>query len=324
MKKIILTLLFILTFNQINAQFGFGKIKDIERIKEVPLLVILKEKNEKVIKKIKKSKRGDLNKYYSSIENFNTAIREGFENSWVFSNEIKFLTPKEFKTYNSKSNKRKYAYLKPQIKKGDNGFSRLKNKGLITIQSYDIHLIGKNKPVYSYIYQSVFQSNADFKFISQQIQNYLIGREILKSGNKSRKEIIAEFKGNARKIKNKTLLLNKENLTEKLINEIKNIYKYDYKLTTKKEIDESILSNDDSIVYLKIVPIGQVTGASGPLKISKLMFIQYIIDAENGQVLALVKPSGIGLAGALGASLQGSKRKMKIKDMKKIIKAIKG
>lgn len=322
MKKPILILLIIFTFNHINAQFGFGKIEDIKRIKEVPLLVILQEKSEKTIKKINKSKKGDINQYYSDIKNFNTAIKEGFENPWVFSKEIKFITTQEFETYNSKSNKRKYAYFKLQIDQGDNGFSLLKSKGLITTYNYAIYLTGEKKPVYSYMYSSDLPNSADFKFISQQIQNYLVGRETLKSGNKSRKEMIAEFNKNASEIKNKTLLLDRENLTENLIDEIKNVYKYDYKLTTKKEIDESILSNNESIAYLKIVPIGQVTGSSGALKTSKLMFLQYIIDAKNGEILAFVKPSSFGLGGVLGSSLRGSKRKMKTEDLKKIIKAI--
>ncbi|WP_282161387.1 hypothetical protein [Ulvibacterium marinum] len=322
MKKSILILLFILTFNHINAQLGFGKIEDINRIKEVPLLVILQEKSEKTIKKITKSKKADINQYYSDIESFNTAIRDGFENSWVFSNKIKFITTKELETYNSKSNKRKYAYFQLLIDEGDDGFSLLESKGLITTYNYALYLTGQKKPVYSYMYSSNLPNSADFKFISQQIQNYLVGREKLKSGKKSRKEMVAEFNKNAHEIKNKTLLLNKEDLTENLIDEIKNIYKYDYKITTKDEIDKAILNNDESIAYLKVVPMGQATGSTGPIKVSKLLFLQYIMDAKNGQILTFIRPSSMGLGGTLGTALKDSKSKMKIKDLKKIIKAI--
>ncbi len=323
MKKTILTVLvFILTFNYVNAQFGFGKIEDVKRIKEVPLLAILQTKSEKVIKKISKSKNGDLEKYYSDIENYNISLKKGFENSWNFSNEVKFITSEELETYNSESNTGKYAYFKIQIEKGDNGFSLIKSKGLITTYNYAIYLTGEKKPVYSFMYSSSLPNAADFKFISQQIQNYLTVRELLKSGEKSKNELKSEFYENAHKIKDKTLLINKEDISDNLIEEIKNIYKYQYKLTSKEEIDEAILNNDKSKAYLKIVPQGQITGSSGPLKVSKLMFVQFIMNAEDGKVLAFVKPSSFGYGGPLGTALKGSKSEMKIKDLESIIKAI--
>ena len=68
--------------------------------------------------------------------------------------------------------------------------------------------------------------------------------------------------------------------------------------------------------------MGQATGSTGPIKVSKLLFLQYIMDAKNGQILTFIRPSSMGLGGTLGTALKDSKSKMKIKDLKKIIKAI--
>nr|WP_321231241.1 hypothetical protein [uncultured Psychroserpens sp.] len=307
MKKTFLFLSIILFFNQSQAQLGFGKIEDIKTIKEVPLLIILKTPNEENIKKLKRKGEAELNEYYDEIESYNKNIQEGFKDSWTFSNDIRFIGGDELKNYATKSNERKYAYIRTVLING-------------SIQ-YWISLVGKKKPVYSFLYQDL-PNSADFKYISQQIQNYLILRINLKTGKKSKKELKKELESKAQILKTKTLLLDKNDLTKKLISQIKKVYKYQFKLTTKEEIDDAILNNSD-VAYLKISPLYPATSTTKTqdfnVKEVKLIYIQYIIDASNGEILAFVQPSGLTIGKATN---KGSNEIMTIKKLKTIIKSI--
>lgn len=307
MKKTLLFLSVILFFNLSQAQFGYGKIEDITTIKEVPLLIVLKTPNEDEVKKLEGKDKKALNEYYEQIESYNKSIKEGFADSWAFSKEVKFIQDIEIKNYETKSNDRKYAIIK---------------KGMVNFAfQYSIYLIGKKKPIYSFFYQEE-PNSSDFKYISQQIQNYLKNRELLKTGNKSKKELKKEFENKAKILKTKTFLLDKNDLTKELIKQFKNIYKYSFKLTTKEEIDEAIMNNSD-VAYLKISTLYPATSKTKSpdlvTKEVKLIYSQYIMNASNGEIIALVQPSGITIG---KATSQNSYKIMSIKNLKTIIKAI--
>ncbi|HHC78513.1 MAG TPA: hypothetical protein ENK46_01430 [Flavobacteriia bacterium] len=302
--KIKFLLVFVLiTLNSVHAQFGYGKLEDVQKIKKIPLLVVLEDEND-------------------GAKEYNEALQTAFEKNWNFSKEVKVITKQEFKEYNSKAQNGNYAFFKKVIHKGDDGFSQIKLKGLITTHDFTIGIVGNKKPVYSIMYPTGIPNEADFKFMIQQIQYYLQSRVDLKTGKKSKKEMLNELASNAGKIKNKTLLLAKDDLTSKLLNEIDKIYSYKYKITTKEEIDSAILSNDANIAYIKVVPVGQMTGSNGPIKVSKLFHVQYVVDAKDGQVLTYVRPKAFGLGGAVGAAMYNSKKMLTKKDMTKIVKAI--
>lgn len=307
MKKTLLFLAILLFFNQSQAQFGYGKIEDITTIKEVPLLVVLKTPNEDDVKKLEGKDEQALKEYYEQIERYNNSIEKGFTNSWTFSKEVKFIQDVEIKDYATKSNNRKYAIIR---------------KGMINFAvQYSIYLIGKKKPVYSFYYQEE-PNSSDFKYISQQLQNYLKNREVLKTGNKSKKELKKEFANKAKVLKTKTLLLDKDDLTKELISQLKSIYNYPFKLTTKEEIDEAIMNSSD-VAYLKISPLYPATSNTNTpnqtIKEVKLIYSQYIIDASNGEILAMVQPSGMTIG---KATSKNSYKTMSIKNLKTIIKSI--
>ncbi len=303
MKNKILCLLFFLTLNLINAQLGYGKLEDIQKLKEVTLLVVLEDENDS--------------------EEYNEALKLSFEKNWSFSDKIKIITKKEFGELNSKTNKGKYAYFKKVIHKGDNGFSLIKSKGLITTHDFTLDIIGNKKHIHSMMYPTSIPNEADFKFIIQQIQFYLKSRLDLKTGKQSKKDILNDMAVNTKNVKSKTLLLDREDLAPKLIESINKIYPYTYEISSKEAIDKAILNNSANTVYIKVVPIGQLTGSSGPIKTSKLLYVQYVVSAEDGKVLTYVRPSSFGLGGAAGTALKNSKKILTKKDMVKIVKAIK-
>ena len=186
-----------------------------------------------------------------------------------------------------------------------------------------IGLTNKKKPVYSMMYTTLHPTEADLTFIIQQFQNYLISRVELKTGEKSKKEIKAELIENANLLKTKTLLFDEEFVDKNLKEDISSIYKYDYKLTTKEDIDQAILSRNKDIAYVRAFPLMQQSGGKNSVvKLSKLVYVQYVISALDGKILGYAAPSSVGLGGNLGALTRSSNHNTTKKDLEKIIKNI--
>ena len=323
MKRFLLIFLCILSANTINAQLGFGKPEDIKKVREVTLLVVLKTEDAKTVKKLAKKKDpSKLEEYKSDIVAYNTDLKAAISSTWTFSENVKYITDEELEEYDSKSNKGKYAIFRQLVDKGDNGTSLLKYDGVITTYAYGVLLAGKSKPVYAYMFSTLLPNEADFKFILQQIQNYLDGRAKAKETKMTRKDMMAELNERAVEVKGKTLLVDRTDLAEGLEEKFGSIYKHDHKLTDKAEIDQAILEKNADIAYVKIVPVGQITGVNGGVKASKMLHVQYVIDAADGRIMAFSAPGGLGLGGVAGTLMRDGKSVMKEKDLKKIVEAI--
>ena len=321
-KRTLFIIIFLATFYVSNAQFGYGKYEDVKKIKEVPLLVLLESKNKKTVKKLSKKNNGELAKYYKEIIEYNEAIKKSFMNSWNFSDQVLFIEEDSLEVYNTKENKGQYAYFTKEVQKGDTDSSLLRTNGIITTHSYAIFLTGTNKPVHTIMYTSHTLNEADSKFIAQQIQNYLKSRLLPNLEKKTRTKLMLEMNNNAQKVKDKMVLFDKDNLAPDIVYATNTYYTYQHKVTTKEEIDTAILNNDPHIIYLKILPVGRITGVCRPIKTAKLMHVQYLIDAENGEVMAFVSPSKIGLGGSLGTSMSSSKHQMTKKDLENMVNTI--
>lgn len=320
LNRLTFVLLLLCFSSQLQAQFGYGKIEDIETIKKSPLLVVTQSLIEKQEKKLAK-KPDELKQCQENMALFNANLKLGIEKNWNYSKEIIFITEKELETYN-KNSKGKYAYMRNDIIAGKDGSSIMTNKNLISTSNYAIYITGENSPVYSMMYFSGVPNEADFKFIVNQIQAYFKGRIDKKASNKSNKQIKEEIASNSKRIKDKTLLLESDDLSDDVKKEIAKIYKFPYKITTKNEIDQAILSNDKTVAYLRIVPVGQVSGNSGAVSVSKLLFVQYFYDSETNDILGMILPSAFGLGGVAGTLTKDSKGKLNLKDFKALIKDI--
>lgn len=160
-------------------------------------------------------------------------------------------------------------------------------------------------------------NNANTTFIVQQIQHFLNGRINLKSGKKSRKELKKKLKTRAPKLKTKTLLLDEQLITSKLKKKIKTIYPYEYKIVTKEIIDKAIIEKIENITHIRPISAIQITNASGSVKVSKKLYLQYVINSLNSKVLTYLAPRiSIGMSG------DGNGQNSPI-DIKKIVKSIK-
>jgi hypothetical protein len=323
LKNVFILILFI-SASTVNAQLGMGKLEDIQKLKEVPLLVVLESPNEKVVKKLTKKDPEGLKKYYADIESNNNVLKTTMPNNWGASKEIRFIEREEFEKFNDKKNKGKYSFFKPVVY--DRSRSKMSTAGLMVTYSYAVYISGDKSPVYSMMYGSensdVTVNEADLKFICQQMQNYFTYREQLKGKKKSKKELVDEMYKNAEILSQKTVLLDKNDLKKEVIEEIDNIYKFKYKMATKAEIDQAILNEDENYAYLKIMPVGQITSSGGAFKASKLLHAQYFMNAKDGKVLTMITPTPIAMPGLLGTAMKSSNNKVSKKDLDKVVSRI--
>jgi hypothetical protein len=211
MKKVFLLLVIsIFYISSSHAQFSFGKLDDILKIKERTLLVVLKSENPQTLEKLINDPE-KLNDYKTSISLYNKSLRDAFQSEWKLSREIKYITWKQLvEIEKNDSQNDKFAYFKNFTRQA----SHFSFKGSIPENTFEIGLTDKRVAVYSILYASKNRVNdADTIFIVQQIQNFLNGRIELKSGIKSRKELKKEFSARANKLKNKILLLDQNLIT---------------------------------------------------------------------------------------------------------------
>jgi len=257
-QKIIIVL-FLLTFKITNAQFGFNlkkKAEEVKKIENTTLLVVLKDIDDKTIKReLKKKDRDSLSKH---VENFNATLKKSFEDDWTFTKEIKFINKSELKAFLKGKNKNKYSYF-ISTKKG----KTVKNLAKDNIIHYEIFLASKKVPIFSYIYDEFPMTNADFRFIIQQAQQIFEGvikyTALDKVNRKMRKEGIAKHEEITNQLfKSKILLLNSDDLSKKTIEKLKDIYPYKFRITDKSEIDKVIMEKNTDYLYLKVIYLAQL------------------------------------------------------------------
>lgn len=250
-NKITILLLFLFIYNISNAQFGMNfkkKAEEANIIKNTTLLVVLMDVNDRLLKReFKKNKSDEIVAY---VNNYNKILKESFKNDWTFTKDVKFIKKSELKGY--QNNKYKYSYF-IDTKKG------------VTIREnlmYEIFLVGKKSPTFSFIYNEFPMTNADFGFLIQQAQltfnNYIKYALNGKISKKIRKEEKLKFKENRKVIKSKILLLNSNELSKKVIKKMKDIYPYKFEIVTKSKIDKVIIEKNSEYLYLRVVQLSLI------------------------------------------------------------------
>ncbi|WP_157514743.1 hypothetical protein [Mangrovimonas sp. TPBH4] len=308
-KKIFLFLFTICTLLQANAQFGFGKLEDIKEVQNKTLLVVLDEVDDNLKKKAQK-KPEKYNEIIEIIEVYNKALKAAFTANWSYSQNIRFVTEKEFQQIlNDKNQKNQYAYFRNKLEGHFKGQVRMQAGNY----SFELRLPNKNKSVYEMIYTSQHPNEADLTLIIQQFQNYLNSRVKRKEQNYSRKNFQNEIAENSKLLKEKTLLLDEASVSSKLKKEISKVYKYNYKFTSKEEIDEAIISKNPNFAYVRAMPLYQQMNDNQQWDQNKFIFIQYAINAEDGKILGYSTPSSVSFG-----SITPSNHDTTPKDLKEI------
>lgn len=302
MKKITLFIIFAFTFNFVNAQFSLTSNKEANKIKNSKLFVVLEEEDPKTISKLKKKKKTkELKHYKAQIEGRNKALKNAVENYWIFSEDIEYVNASKVKQL-VKEDKSKNVYLqygkfieyekistnsgldgKPAGWNRDAGGTMTYNKSTkYTELANEITSIeiGDPKAMIKVYLPNVYPSEADVAYgmqVMQFILNYLIA-----STDHKIPKLEKHIKSNAPELKNLTLLIDKNELHDKLTEkEIKEVYPYAFKLVDGETIDKAILDKDPKYAVVQIV---DVPGGKGDVS------THYIMGTGTGELYGFVSP----------------------------------
>lgn len=314
MKHLVLFALLVLNAGFVQAQMGFGKPEDVAEIKKRPLLVMLEEEDPKKVSKLSK-KPDELAVYQNEIKRVNDALKEAVK-YWTFHSHVEFKTRSEIKALQESRNKSfgVLSFTRYRVEDWHTNFATSPgsarqrvffdgNKGsLTTFESYwlsqryvtakrdiaSVYIdliegVENGRPVYLQNLPNLFPTLGDLVFGVQMVQSYLEGR----LSGKNRSEGMEDLKERAGVLKQKTLLIDKDDVKGNLTSDdISENYQYKYQLTDYSTIEKAILDKDKNFAYVQIVPM---MGTSG--------FVHYVVDAEKAVVIGYSAPFPIGLKG---------------------------
>lgn len=273
--------------------------KEAKEFKTRSLIVGLEEMNPKKIKKLKPK---ELEYCKSQIEGNNYALKTAVEKYWKFNSTVEFLPLSEAKKL-LKNKANEYALLSflkykdyehfrsgAGWSKGPNNYTTSTqwspaltyNSGThYTTAANEIMTINIDMPstIFSVNLPNLYVSLPDAVYGIKQME-YVFNR-LIENDKLNFRDILKEGSGNT--LKDKTLLLCKNDLDKKLDEEeIKNIYPYKYKIVTIEEIDKAIIDQDNECVIVQIV---SVKGGKGNVS------IHYLSDTSTGRIVGYVVPT---------------------------------
>jgi len=344
MKKHVslLMLLFVFAAHFASAQMGMGKPEEIEAVKSRKLIVMIEEPRERMLKKIaKKAKRGSVEDYKADLKTFNANMKEVVEKFWPYNKSgIQYKTFEELQELR-KSGSEEYAVLVILSSEASNtraGYNYAeglywvkdikedfedRNDGMFSTMIVNIIEDFGKKPVFYVPLYDVFPTKASIVYGIQSTENYFTARMNKANGSKARDErarMEQDMKDRAPKLAEKTLLIREEWL-DKELNElnIKTFYPYKYKVCDRAFMDEAIMNKDSKYAYAVQLPMVMSTGSS-----NSVIYVQMVLDAQDSQAMALVKPSTGSMMLAGNVTGKAGTRNFTIKTMQKIVEQIKG
>jgi hypothetical protein len=334
--RMFLTLLLSISALGASAQFGFGKIEEIEAVQKRKLIVMIEEPRDKMLKRIaKKPKRGSIEDYKADLETYNENIKNVVEKFWPYNKTgIQYKTFEEIKAL-SKKNSKEYAVLicvSAEPKSTTSGYNYA--EGLYWVKNIKEDFEDRNdlmfsamaintiedfmsKPVFAINLFDVFPTQASLVYGVKGIEDYFKFRiETKKNGAKRRDEADraeAEMKKRAPLLAGKTLLIREEWLDEDLTEEnFKTFYPYPYEICDRDEMDEIVMSQNGKYAYGVILP--QVISTS---QANTVVYHQFVMDGADSRPMCAVISQGIQIGG-------GKKRNFTPKTIAKIVEQIKG
>jgi len=291
MKKFFSIILLCLAQNAMFAQMGYGKPEDIKQVAAKTLLVVLDAENPKTIKKLEK-KPEELKQYREDIAAYNAGVKAAFTKTWKFSNEVKFVSAEGLDSIkDDKSKSKLYAYFTPKIHRRQYTIN-VGDPVVPNTYTLDLGLTDQKKPVYTMMFSTLRPTEGDLTFVIQQFEGYFKQRL---EKDKSPRELMAEIVAKSPLLKQKTLLIDKDQVNNSLTKNIAAVYKYKYELCTKEKIDNAIINHDAAYVYIKAIPVAQIvdrnlTKSNEMTTLpTDMYYMQYVINAEDGTYASLIE-----------------------------------
>jgi hypothetical protein len=311
-----------------KAQFGYGKVSEIEALQSRKLIVIIEQPSDKVLKKLNKKNQPDkIALYDSAISNYNANMKRVVEKFWTFSkNGIEYKTFADADALRKSGNK-DYAVLycvSAEMSGFTSGFdesSRLDWTWDITDPSKDRDYFDefaemkvstledlKSKPIFYVVLTDNFPTITSLVNGLCMMQNYmdLRLRKKVDKENISGKEQMNEWVAkNNKLLKSKTLLIRSDFLPKDYDKyKVAETYPYKFEIVSGSRLDSAVFNQDEKYVYAVVMP-----NVNGGERTNQVIYIQAIFNGGNGDMCAYSMPSmgGMMLAGEFGTHNVGHK-----------------
>lgn len=304
MKHYFLSVILFLFAFQTDAQNT--KSSDAKSLKEKKMIIALKEYPKKATEEMK-----------LLIDSSNASLKFAMENYWTFNEVVDFMPLSEAKDF-VKDNKDSHSYLAIELgfskstKKNENdNFKGNAYRYVSYSERIGIYAPSLTSSVFLPHYEGpLTHAAAVFGVMQMQKILTLLYQEEITSIMGSRSYV----KNNGPKLKNKTLLIPKEYVSNKLTNEeIREAYPFNLEICNLQKIEKAILDRDPDYAVVYHVPL-PVAG--------KFIYRLYIANAEDGDVYGVSDGSKINVD--LGIFGDTSKKNYLInaKELKQISKII--
>ncbi|MBL7927111.1 MAG: hypothetical protein JNK61_09400 [Bacteroidia bacterium] len=342
-KNLLIILLLTLFIKPVQAQFGMGKIEEIEAVQGRKLIVMIEEPRERMIKKLtKKPKRGSVEEYKADLIKYNALMKEVVEKFWPHNKEnISYKTYEQIEAL-KKSKSKEYAVLcclSAEPSSYSSGFNF--NDGLYWTKSIKLDFEDSDddmftmmvvntiedfgrSPVFQTPLFDVFPTKAAIAYGLATTKNYFEMRIRTKKEGGSmrdeRKMVEKKIEENAPRIKDKTLLIRAEWLDEELTEaNFKDHYPYKYKICDREFMDNVVMTQNSEYAYGVVLP-NVMSGSRS----NSVFYFQYVFDGKDGTMMAMVMPSQGSMMAASGITGKAGKRNFTFKIMEKLLAQING
>lgn len=282
-----------------KAQFDYVKPDDLDQFHSRTLVVIIEKPSDNINEKLnKKHKKDQVDVYKSAIDSLNKNFADGITQYWKISGgEVQYKTLDEVNDIEDKKN---YAVLFCRTVGPDDLNSTYQTKNGVMWWpdfkevAHDKDFAGKttvigmalldrfNKtPFYQIPMPDIYPSKEDIKYALNEANNYLDYR-INHRNDKAQKLDEQMLQENQPTLKDKTLLLRRDQLDRKLTEEqIKKIYPYPFMIAGKDTIDRAIDANDAKYAVAMVVPCDIEVAPNGGFE-----YAEYVYNIEDGAILA--------------------------------------
>lgn len=278
MKKIVLFLAITLcSVSHSFGQFKLPKNEDWLLASQLPIVVVLKEKDVKKVEKLTKNgKTEELEMYNASVNDYNNYIKKYVEIYWDKALIHGYMTESEYKVFEEdKKNKNKFTFISSKYNNNSSKAHRKAqangvfsdNANFTNNTQISFGIVGVKFPMtdnalalqfFSDLDQGFFKNSkkhafreSDLKFCVKYFKNYMyeITTTDAKFEKMSNKEKVAYMNRKAKELKQLTLLVDKDLVSEGFLKEFKEKYKFKYELVDAERVEKAILNNEEGYAY---------------------------------------------------------------------------
>ena len=275
-----------------RAQLGFGKPKDIAILKSQSLIVILKDEDPKILKKLA-DKPEELATYQGYIADYNAQVQELVPKVWKFSPTVEFKHAADLPALR-KAKGEQHGVLQQEAvvttQRHYNGGPGGMPGGMGNTLNYtyssdkvsafrlEVYGNGDQSKVYfaNIAPGPIYASDIIFSVRTTQtyVQSRLDGRD--------RGDMRAEIAANGKRLPTKTLLIDELDLKDKLTAaDIKAAYPLPYQVVPRQTIEQAVAAGDTRYAYIRVMPV------------TESIFAQVVVDAATSDVMAASIPGAM-------------------------------